>query len=826
MQPLVLTLKGFRGIRDGLGLDELSLDFERLAGGAELIAIAGANGSGKTTIMDNLSPFITLPSRAATAGPGGFSYYDHVYLPESEKDLTWAHEGRSYRSQLIIRLNGRRKTEAFLHVLDDHGLWQPMRLDDGTVSDGKVETYTRCVEAICGSADTFFTSVFSAQGKRQLSTYRNAEIKTMLADLLGQEEIRALGQKAAETARLLKAGSWAIRQEQAGIDDEAQRIDTERQRLDGATARMASAEAAKQAAQSALDAAQARHAQLAAEREQSRGTEARRTQLVAERKSLLDSGSQTVHALEAQDQGECQRIERLDQRVASRLQQERTRRQALDQSRRRCEVVLAEADAVRRAAMRLPLAQRSVCLREARTRACREQGHALTQCQGVERLAEQKVANIERDAGKAVLAAEELAHRFGLAGEVPCAGTHLQSRCKLLADAREAQALIPNAKIQITRLAVEKAQAQRDLIASRQRCETLAGAPQALGRAERREAIARDRANRLAVLAAKAQACAQARTTLAGIEQEFAVLGQRAAASADIETADERTERQQIAASRRSIAEQIERNARQSSAALARLKDALASLPAPYDEQQLAAAARALSGAREALAAAERSQLAAVRDAQALEELSKQKAALTARRKHVNARRAHVENELANWNLFARCMSNDGLIALAIDDAGPALSALANDLLLACYGPRFTVSIHTLLETGKGEQKEGFDIVVHDGETGDSKSVVLMSGGERTWVEACLTRAIALYLAQSTGRRYTTLFSDEADGALDPDRKRMFMAMKREVLRLGGYEREFFVSQTPELTAMADAVIDLDMLKLGARKSGGVVASV
>ena len=185
-----------------------------------------------------------------------------------------------------------------------------------------------------------------------------------------------------------------------------------------------------------------------------------------------------------------------------------------------------------------------------------------------------------------------------------------------------------------------------------------------------------------------------------------------------------------------------------------------------------------------------------------------------------------MEAELGGWNLFARCMSNDGLIALAIDDAGPALSVLANDLLLACYGPRFTVSIHTLLETAKGEQKEGFDIVVHDGETDDSKSVGLMSGGERTFVEVCLTRAIALYLAQNTGRRYTTLFSDEADGALDPERKRMFMAMKREVLRLGGYEREFFVSQTPQLTAMADAVIDLDTLKVGARESGCVAAAV
>ena len=205
--------------------------------------------------------------------------------------------------------------------------------------------------------------------------------------------------------------------------------------------------------------------------------------------------------------------------------------------------------------------------------------------------------------------------------------------------------------------------------------------------------------------------------------------------------------------------------------------------------------------------------LTAVREAQTVEEVSKQVVALAERRERVRARCARVEDELGNWSLFARCMSNDGLIALAIDDAGPALSALANDLLLACYGPRFTVSIHTLLETAKGEQKEGFDIVVHDGDTGDSKSVSMMSGGERTLVELCLTRAIALYLARNTGRRYTTLFTDEADGALDPQRKRMFMAMKREVLRLGGYEREFFISQTPELTAMADAVIDIDALR-------------
>jgi len=811
MQVLSLTLKGFRGIRDGLGRDELSLDFERLADGAELVAIAGANGRGKTTVMDNMHPYLTMPSRAAVAGPGGFSYYDHVCLPENEKDLTWTHEGRSYRSQVVIRLNGRRKTEAFLFVLGDSGRWMPLRLEDGTVSDGKVETYSRCVEAICGSADTFFTSVFSAQGKRQLSTYRNAEIKTLLADLLGQEEIRALGQKAGETARLLKVGLSAIRQELAGLDEEAGRVSSERRRLDGAPDRVAQGLAERQLAQRDLEAVRASHARLSVERDQSRVIETRRAQLLAERKALVDAGTQAIETLKAQNQGEQQRLERLVQRIANRLSQERSRWQTLQRTQRQCREVLEAAGVVRRAVVRLPLAERVLSLRSAQTAACRQQAQRLTQCQATEHMAEQKLAGIEREAGKAVLQAEELTHRFGLTSEVPCSGTDLQGQCKLLGDAREAQALIPSAKGQIARLVREKAQVQSELGTARQQREELADAPQAVAWAEHRGNRARQRASQLAVLAAKAGEMVQARNALANVEQELAMLGQGDAAQWDgAETSEEQAERQQIDRARRVVAEQLARQSQHFRAGLNRLEETLAAMPVPFDGRQLTAAVQAMAQAEEIVATTEQAHLVAVRDAQQLEALCHHTQSLAARRSQVQTRITHVETELGGWNLFARCMSNDGLIALAIDDAGPALSGLANDLLLASYGSRFTVSIHTLVETGKGEQREGFDIVVHDGEGGESKSVSLMSGGERVWINECLTRAVALYLAQHSGRRYTTLFSDEADGALDPERKRMFMAMKREVLRLGGYEREFFVSQTPELTAMADVVIDLD----------------
>ena len=244
MKPISLTLKGFRGIRDGLGRDVIELDFEQLAGDAKLVAMVGRNGRGKTTIMDNMTPFPIMPSRAGADGLGSFSYYDQVCLPESVKDLVWEHGGERFRSQLVFRLNGKKKTEAFLHVRRGDS-WQPMRLDDGTVSDGKVDTYVQCVERILGSAETFFTSVFAAQGRRQLSAYKNGEIKTLLADLLGLDEIRALGAKALETVKLLKAGLVAVRQERTGLTAEVEQVARELPRLGDAGARIAGAQTAK-----------------------------------------------------------------------------------------------------------------------------------------------------------------------------------------------------------------------------------------------------------------------------------------------------------------------------------------------------------------------------------------------------------------------------------------------------------------------------------------------------------------------------------------------------------------------------------------------------
>jgi exonuclease SbcC len=819
-----LRLKGFRGIRDGMGRDVLELDFERLALGAELVAIAGANGRGKTTVMDNLHPYLLMPSRASTGTPGGFSYYEHVVLPESEKTLVWELDGRRYRSQLVIRSGGRRRTEAYLFAWDG-GAWRPAAIADGTVSDGRCDSYSRCVESICGSAETFFTSVFAAQGRRHLSQYRNAEIKGLLADLLGLDEIGQLGSRAQEVVRGLKAGLSALRMRQSDLAVEEARVRADLTRLHGAEQAVAVAMKACETARSGCDAARVAHARLLAEQSHSAATGEQRARL-EDRLRLAAANLQRSEAEWQRQQDDLrERTERLNRRVAQRMAGAKTRREAAEARLRRCAALVADAGRVARAERRLPLARRVAVAWQARLAQARAVVEQTGRARDALGHARQRLCAVEQAAGKAALRAQELDRRFGLTGSVPCSGLPLQGRCQLLGDAREAATLMPSARGEIDRHAEERAQLLREIEPLAKQAAQVQHAADALREAERRSAAAASRETTHSALAGRKADLVRAQEEYAALLEEVRALQLTEAGG---ESDDERAERQAIAAGREESIQQRRLRCEAHRADNIAIEQMLAALPPRFDTQRLAEAAASVIAAQRCLEGAERAHSTALADVHKRQAAEADRSRCEARRSALGAHIERVQNRLADWVLFARCMSHDGLIALAIEDAGPALSGLANDLLLACYGARFTVAIRTQVETAKGEAREGFDIEVHDSESGDAKSVAFMSGGERVWINECLTRAVALYLAQQSGRRCMTLFCDEADGALDADRKRMFMAMKREVLKLGGYEREYFVSQTPELTAMADAVIDLDEMVIASEQAlhEGVAAGV
>src|SRR6202521_4498829 len=297
MVPETLYLKGFAGIRAGLKRDELTLDLVQLVGDAQLVAFAGPNGTGKTTVMDNLQPYRLLPSRASSFSPAGFSFYEHLVLPECVKELVWRHAGKRYRSTLVFRLNGRRKAEAYLHA-DANGQWVPARLADGTLSDGRAETYDACIESLLGKPETFFTSVFAAQNRRPLASYTPGEIKGMMVELLGLEQIRQTGEKGSKVAGLLKKPLDERRHVLIGFAEIEGRITNIEAALARCKLELAQRTRDKATAQAQLEAAQARLAQIRAERDAARATEERRavlaTRLTAARTALAE-GITTLH---------------------------------------------------------------------------------------------------------------------------------------------------------------------------------------------------------------------------------------------------------------------------------------------------------------------------------------------------------------------------------------------------------------------------------------------------------------------------------------------------------------------------------------------------
>ncbi|MBK6974673.1 MAG: DNA repair protein [Sterolibacteriaceae bacterium] len=736
-----MRLKGFRGIRDGLRLDEIRLDFEQLAGDASLVALAGPNGRGKTSIMDNCHPFPVMPSRAGQDGMGRFSYYAHLSLPEAEKELIWRHEGRRFRSHLVFRMNGKKKTEAFLLEWRETG-WAPVSIADGTVSDGKVDTYWRCIVALLGTPETFFTSVFSAQGRRPLSAYTSSEIKTLLAELLGHAAIRERASEAAEVAKLLRTGLAAVRGTLTTLEGDMLSVRQAKQSLPAAQAATDTARRARELAQLAVLKAHERLTTLKQQAAADEGNTHQRAEIRARMNEADAAWQRAVERLNQQIEAETKRKVALDRRIAERVGKARRDRSALEARQTNLAAVLQDETRVRRAGSRYERIARVLAQRVERERIGQEQAQHARDLLADAKAAQARIQGIEREAGQASLAAEDLKRRFGLTNEVPCVGTDLQGQCKLLGDAVQARTLMPSAQRKLGELGEERSAAMAQL-------KRIEEETKALKDAAARYDIAESKRARTA---RRLQERDRLRTRLPEIERarvEWQAVHAQLAASGAVDaqpTRDELAERQAIQSSIAGIeAARLTEN-RKRAGETASLNRLLAQLTAPFDATLLVQASEDVEATKGALDAADRLLTQRQQAQQTVADSAGRLASVEIRIVEARGKVAHIEAQIALWSMLAKALGNDGIVALSIDDAGPTLSALANDLLLGCYGPRFTVSLKTQVETAKGECREGFSIVVHDAQSGQSKELDNMSGGEKLWL-SCRARHESHYAA-------------------------------------------------------------------------------
>lgn len=183
---------------------------------------------------------------------------------------------------------------------------------------------------------------------------------------------------------------------------------------------------------------------------------------------------------------------------------------------------------------------------------------------------------------------------------------------------------------------------------------------------------------------------------------------------------------------------------------------------------------------------------------------------LQARHEVAHDREKELDQDSGDWSILAEAFSKNGLQALEIDRAAPAIEEIVNDLLESCYGNRFRLEVHTTRPDSTGKKMlETAEFFVIDGVKGHAGPVSQFSGGEQIILSEALSLATSVYSARRHGLRWLTPIRDEVTGALDSDHVGRYVAMLRRVIEIAGFERFIVVTHQPEVAELADAVIEV-----------------
>lgn len=167
-----------------------------------------------------------------------------------------------------------------------------------------------------------------------------------------------------------------------------------------------------------------------------------------------------------------------------------------------------------------------------------------------------------------------------------------------------------------------------------------------------------------------------------------------------------------------------------------------------------------------------------------------------------------LEKELSEWDYLRLACSKTGLQALEIDGAAPLITSEANTLLEKAFGMESQIKIITQ-DPESGREVFWIKVIREDGSEDDFSN---LSGGQKVWISHALSLGMTLVSKRKSGREFKTLFMDESDGALDKGKAVDFIRLYRAMLNTGDFETCLFISHNPELVAMADHEIDFDAL--------------
>lgn len=824
-----LKVRGAIGFKKGLGLDEINVDFSRLSG---LVALAGPNGHGKTTLLENLSPYRMFASRTG-------SMRHHFFLRDSFRDLTFEYGGDLYRTLVKIDSDSDR-TEGFI--------WK----NGESQVDGKVTNYSRYIEDLLGTSNLFYNSVFCAQNSDKMSDMTTGDLKGLFVEFLRLDRLARYETTAKQCCNVLNGSALQLQRTLEGLQDRMNEFQgLENQLLQITTGkgalvdRMDDINKFIKAGRGEIEALKDTQAQnsvnierrddLGKDIQAHRDEMTKRYQDHLEEKDRIDQEINEKNKLQIRHRSTLRNKEAIIQAAnkASALESELSYAKECDENLGRSleklyekcqnkgneiQTLRNEIGEIETNQSRKDVGLKAIQIHEsmkatrvaidnlARERTQEEQSFELVQidsdikaCKETMALLDQRgECPVENPACSFVLSALKAKERL----------VKLDKDRQALLDCIEKKVADIDAKIAKCKveyqqgylslegvawiyhnLKTKEDQATAELKAKISELE----AEQEDLRGSVRDLQAQRKENRGAIDRIKSD-LEQARTLAERLPEVQQAETQAQQLEKDIQTLESTIKDKR---------DQYQIDDIQARNKLGDLKKRLEDVKALIDED----APKKLADARGKMSSYEREKDRLANDIKAegeriavLNQRLQEKGAVEKEIETAQAELGRITVESAQWLYVQLSCGKTGLQALEIDGVAPLITGYANDLLTSTFGPNFSVRLVTQdPETGK----EILDIVVIRGD-GSETHLENLSGGEKVWVLKSLRLAMTLVSKQKSERNFQTILCDEEDGPLDAEKAQSFVGLYKSILDVGGFDSCFYISHNPEVVGMAD----------------------
>ena len=171
MIPKRLYIKNAIGIKKGLNREEIEIDFTKFPSG--IIGIVGDTGVGKSVIVEMCTPYLKLITRSG-------SIQSHFYGNDALKEFEFEFNDKTYLSRFIIDAT-KNKIKPYLYEIVD---------GKEIVLNDKISNYNLIVSELFGDFDTFVHSVFAPQGEFPIISLTDSELKKLFIDLFNLDKYK------------------------------------------------------------------------------------------------------------------------------------------------------------------------------------------------------------------------------------------------------------------------------------------------------------------------------------------------------------------------------------------------------------------------------------------------------------------------------------------------------------------------------------------------------------------------------------------------------------------------------------------------------------